>query len=88
MVLAGDIAPRAVKTSLNSAAVYDMAKEIHINMDSPEIVAKWIIESIIKQNKEKYLGFPESLFVRINAVLPGIVDMATRAQNNIAEKIH
>lgn len=80
------IAPRAVKTSLNSSAVYDMAKEVKMNMDSPDWVAKQIIQSIIKNNKEKYLGFPESLFVRINAVFPGIVDMATRAQNKIAEK--
>ena len=80
------VAPRAVKTSLNSSAVYDMAKEVKMNMDSPDRVAKQIIQSIIKNNKEKYLGFPESLFVRINAVFPGIVDMATRAQNKIAEK--
>lgn len=80
------IAPRAVKTSLNSCAVYDMAKEVKMNMDSPDWVAKKIIKSIIKNNKEKYLGFPESLFVRINAIFPGIVDIATRSQNKIAEK--
>ncbi len=80
------IAPRAVRTSLNSSAVYNMAKEVKMNMDDPDFVAKKIIESIIKENKEKYLGFPESLFVRINAILPGLVDMATRSQNKIAEK--
>lgn len=80
------IAPRAVKTSLNSSAVYKMADEVKMNMDSPEVVAKQIIQSIIKENKEKYLGFPESLFVRVNAILPAIVDMATRTQNKIAKK--
>ncbi|MDX2505632.1 MAG: SDR family oxidoreductase [Gammaproteobacteria bacterium] len=80
------IAPRAVKTSLNSSAVYNMAEEVKMNMDDPEMVARQIIQSIIKDHKEKYLGFPESLFVRINAVLPGIVDMATRSQNKIAKK--
>jgi len=80
------IAPRAVKTSLNSSAVYNMASEINMNMDQPEAVAKQIVSSIIKQHKNKYLGFPESLFVRINAIFPGLVDLATREQNKIAKK--
>ena len=80
------VAPRAVKTSLNSSAVYDMANEVKMNMDEPNQVAKQIIRAIIKDNKEKYLGFPESLFVRINAILPGVVDKATRSQNTIAKK--
>jgi len=80
------IAPRAVKTSLNSCAVYNMAKEIKMNMDEPDKVAKEIIQAIIKESKEKYIGFPESLFVRINAIFPAIVDMATRSQNLIAKK--
>lgn len=80
------IAPRAVKTSLNSSAVYNMAEEVKMNMDKPDDVAKQIIYSIIKDHKDKYLGFPESLFVRINAILPRLVDMATRTQNKIARK--
>lgn len=80
------IAPRAVKTSLNSSAVYNMAKEVKMNMDNPDAVARQIIQSIINQHKERYLGFPESLFVKINAIFPGIVDMAIRSQNKIAQK--
>ena len=80
------IAPRAVKTSLNSSAVYNMAKEVKMNMDEPDKVAQEIIKGIIKENKEKYIGCPESLFVRINAIFPGVVDMATRSQNIIAKK--
>lgn len=80
------IAPRAVKTSLNSSAVYDMAKEVNMNMDKPDAVARQIIHSISKDHKEKYLGFPEKLFVRINAIIPGLVDKATRSQNKIARK--
>ncbi len=80
------IAPRAVKTSLNSGAVYKMAEEVKMNMDSPEYVAKQIVHSIVKQDKDRYLGFPESLFVRINALIPGLVDKATRGQNKIAKK--
>ncbi len=80
------IAPRAVKTSLNSSAVYEMGKAVKMNMDDADKVAAQIIQAIIKDKKEKYLGFPESLFVKINSIFPGIVDMATRSQNKIAKK--
>ncbi len=80
------IAPRAVKTTLNSDAVYEMAKEVKMNMDEPQKIAKNIIKAIIKQNPEKYFGFPESLFVRINAIFPSLVDKGTRQQNKIAQK--
>jgi len=80
------IAPRAVRTAINSSAVYAMAKAIKMNMDEPETVAQQIINSIRKREKERYLGFPEALFVRINAIFPGIVDRATRKQNIQARK--
>ncbi|MCU7923863.1 MAG: hypothetical protein KZQ88_14330 [Candidatus Thiodiazotropha sp. (ex Dulcina madagascariensis)] len=44
-------------------------------------VAKRIADSIRKDRKEVYLGFPESLFVRVNALLPRLVDGAMRKQN-------
>ncbi|MFK5986437.1 MAG: SDR family oxidoreductase [Pseudomonadota bacterium] len=80
------IAPRAVKTSLNSEQVYAMAEAVKMNMDKPEDVARKIVIAIEKQHKEVYLGFPESLFVRINALFPRLVDFATKAQNKIAQK--
>jgi short-subunit dehydrogenase len=80
------IAPRAVKTAINSQAVYDMAAAVKMNMDEPEEVARMIISKIRKRQKESYLGFPESLFVRINAVFPGLVDRAVRSQNRVAHQ--
>jgi short-subunit dehydrogenase len=75
------IAPRAVKTGLNSDAVYRMAKEVKMNMDEPAWVAQRIVEGIAKGRQDLYLGFPESLFVRINALLPRLVDIALHKQN-------
>lgn len=75
------IAPRAVKTAINSKQVYDMAAAVKMNMDEPDRVAQQIVRSIRKRNKESYFGFPESLFVRINAILPGLVDKAVHKQN-------
>jgi len=80
------IAPRAVKTAINSPAVYAMAEAVKMNMDEPDAVAEKIVKNIRKGEKECYLGFPESLFVRINAILPGLVDRAVRKQNQQAQK--
>jgi short-subunit dehydrogenase len=75
------IAPRAVKTKLNSDAVYQMAQEVKMNMDDPNWVAARIVDGIVSGKKDLYLGFPESLFVRINALLPRLVDKALFKQN-------
>jgi short-subunit dehydrogenase len=80
------IAPRAVRTAINSAAVYKMAEATRMSMDEPNAVARRIVDGMRRGRKERYLGFPESLFVRINSVLPGIVDRATRKQNRAARK--
>ena len=63
-----------------------MAEAVKMNMDEPDAVAKQIVKSIRKGEKERHLGFPESLFVRINAILPGLVDSAVRQQNRKAKK--
>ncbi len=75
------IAPRAIKTPFNTEAVYKMAKVVGMNMDEPKWVAEKIVQSIKKEAKDVYLGFPEKLFVRINAILPRVVDKALAKQN-------
>ena len=63
-----------------------MAEAVKMNMDEPDAVAEQIVRCIRRGEKETYLGFPESLFVRINSVLPGLVDRAVRKQNSAARK--
>jgi short-subunit dehydrogenase len=75
------VAPRAVKTKLNSSSIYRMAESVKMNMDEPAWVAEHIVEAVRRDRKDVYLGFPESLFVRINALLPRLVDGATKKQN-------
>ena len=77
------IAPRAVKTPMNSDVVMRMGEATKMNMDEPELVVAKIIEAIESDKKDAYFGFPESLFVRINALLPRIVDGSLAAQNRI-----
>jgi short-subunit dehydrogenase len=76
------VAPRGVKTKLNSTSIYRMADKVKMTMDEPAWVAQQIVQGIEKERKDLYLGFPESLFVRINALLPRLVDGAMKKQNH------
>jgi short-subunit dehydrogenase len=70
------VAPRAVRTPFNPPVVHHMAELGLMHMDNPQWVAKKIVLAIEKNKEEAYIGFPESLFARLNAILPGIVGRA------------
>jgi short-subunit dehydrogenase len=70
------IAPRAVKTPFNPPVLHRMAELGMMHMDDPQWVAKKIVLAIEKRKDETYLGFPENMFARINALFPRIVDSA------------
>ncbi len=78
------IAPRAIRTALNSGPVLRMAEAVSMKMDTPEPIAKQIIQAIENDVDEQHLGFPERLFARINAVFPKLVSKALLKQNRIA----
>ncbi|MDQ6963941.1 MAG: SDR family oxidoreductase [Mariprofundales bacterium] len=80
------VAPRAVKTPMNDDAVMKMGAATGMNMDPPERVVARIVDAIDDDHKDTYIGFPESLFVRINVILPRLVDMVLAKQNRIARK--
>jgi short-subunit dehydrogenase len=75
------VAPRATRTKLNNAAVVAMNDALGTSMDDPAIVADMVLRAARgKTGPDKYMGWPEKLFVRINALLPGIVDNSLRKQ--------
>lgn len=78
------IAPRAVRTPINTGPIMRMNEATKTNMDEPEDVVRNIVAAIEAEKKDVYFGWPESLFVRINAILPRLVDKALAAQNRIA----
>ncbi|RMG32480.1 MAG: SDR family oxidoreductase [Gammaproteobacteria bacterium] len=79
------VAPRATRTPLNDARVMAMGEATRMNMDTPERVAAQIVRVIERDRDEAYLGQPESLFVRINHLMPRLVDRALRGQRRIME---
>ncbi len=80
------IAPRAVKTPFNSDSITQMCEHLNTKMDPPFEVAKDIVNAIQNETKDKYLGFPEKIFVRINALFPRLVDKVLKKQNQEAKK--
>lgn len=81
------IAPRAVKTPLNSGKVMELAARTKMNMDPPERVVARILAAVLGREKDVYIGFPESLFVRVNALLPRVVDKALAKNDAIAREV-
>ncbi|MBS0331195.1 MAG: SDR family NAD(P)-dependent oxidoreductase [Proteobacteria bacterium] len=78
------IAPRAVRTPLNSPSVMAFAKATGMRLDDPDWVADRMLQAIEARRKDVFLGFPESAFVRLNALLPRLVDRALAANDRKA----
>ena len=57
-----------------------------MNMDNPDYTARKIVSAIRGSRKDVYIGFPESLFVRVNSLMPRMVDAAL-AKNDRKAKI-
>ncbi|MET3665745.1 SDR family NAD(P)-dependent oxidoreductase [Caulobacter sp. 1776] len=81
------VAPRAVRTALITPAVMEFAKLTQMNMDPPERIARRIVEAMRTRERDVYFGFPESLFVRINALFPRLVDGALSANDRKAARL-
>ncbi len=74
-------APRATDTPLNSVSMKAMNQELGTAMDSPERVAQRLVQALRESTgRNVYLGWPESLFVRINGIFPRLVDKSLLKQ--------
>jgi len=79
-------APRATNTTINTDKVVAMNKELGTEMDSAEQVAVELLLFLKTNKSNQYLGWPEKLFVRVNSVLPGIVDKSLFKQLPIIKR--
>jgi short-subunit dehydrogenase len=70
------IAPRATATALNTERVIQLQQALGNACDAPATVAAGIVDMLTGSAPERFLGWPEKLFVRLNAVLPAVVRAA------------
>lgn len=80
------LAPRATRTPINPPAVERMNAELSVRMDPPERVAREAARLIERGGPQRVIGWPEKLFVRLNALLPGAVDGAMRRQLTVIRR--
>ena len=75
------VAPRYTRTAINEGAVSRMAEAVAMKQDEPQVVARNIADAMLSNARERYLGWPERFFVRLNALFPRLVDGGLREQN-------
>ena len=76
----GMVSPRATNTEMNSSKVQQMNNELKVKTDNTDQVAKIILQAIQSSKLEKYIGWPEKLFTRVNRIFPSVVDGAISKQ--------
>jgi short-subunit dehydrogenase len=80
------VAPRATSTKFNSDKVNALNAALGNKADTADYVASQIIKVLENGQNSRYLGWPEKLFVRINALLPGVVSKALTKNLNIIKQ--
>lgn len=78
------VAPRAVNTQMNDVSSIQLMHASNTQLDDPELVAAFIIESIKTRRHEFYIGQPESLFAWLNGILPRLVSAGLRKKTRMA----
>jgi short-subunit dehydrogenase len=81
------LAPRAMSTGINSTQVNELNAQLGNAIDDPSEIAKQIIKAIEKNQTEKFFGWPEKLFVRINALLPSVVSKAIKKDHSAIQTL-
>lgn len=81
------VVPRAVKTAINEGLVTKLNEATKVKVDEAEDAARKILKKIKYPRSYSYLGFPESFFVRLNYLLPSLVDSALAKTSDIAKRI-
>lgn len=75
-VTASYVAPRAMSTGINSAAVNELNEQLGNRVDEPSKIAAQIIQTIEQRAQERFFGWPEKWFVKLNALFPKMVGQA------------
>lgn len=74
------LSPRATATAFNSPQVVALNEALKVSVDDPRAVARQLLQAIQGGRRRLQIGWPEKLFVRINGLLPALVDRALAGQ--------
>ncbi len=68
------VAPRFTRTAFNPLEWVRLAYALKVRQDEPIAVAKSVVAAIESDRDNIYIGWRERLFVRLNVILPRLVD--------------
>lgn len=74
------MSPRATRTDFNSPEVDALNKSLGNHVDSTDYVAAAILKAIGRGQRRLQIGWPEKLLVRLNSLLPGLLDRGIASQ--------
>jgi short-subunit dehydrogenase len=81
------LGPRSTRTTFNSADVEAYNAATGTAMDSVATVASAMLEMLESEAAERFLGFPEKLGVRLNALVPAAMDISFRGHGRSLAKL-
>jgi len=67
---------RATRTTFNDKRADAYNRRTRTAVDAPEIVAHAALHLLLSGRSEKFIGFPETLAVRLNGLAPSLLDRA------------
>lgn len=70
------LGPRATRTAFNDTRADAFNQRTGTSVDAPEVVAQAALKLLLSGRGEKFLGFPESIAVRLNSLAPSMLDRA------------
>jgi aspartate oxidase len=65
---------------MNNAGVCEMNDRLGMHMDDPSVVARAIVNALVNDRAETYIGLAERAYRIVNAVFPAVIDKAMRRQ--------
>jgi short-subunit dehydrogenase len=68
------VAPRAIDTPMNDAAITALNRALDNACDKPDEVAGEIVSALVRNAREVHIGFPERFFAWLNGFAPGLID--------------
>lgn len=81
------VAPRATRTDMNNDTAISLNNELGNSIDEPERVANIIVNTLCTdKSMRRFIGWPEKLFVTLNALFPKVIDRALGKQLSIIQK--
>lgn len=69
------VAPRYTRTAFNPLELVRLAYALKVRQDEPTAVAQRVVSAIESDLDNLYIGWRERLFVRLNVILPRLIDL-------------